>query len=65
MLECILDKPIGDKFPSLFENVGILKSFFQLDHQVDSRLYLNEATTLCHSKKIRWFVIIMMYFQSH
>ena len=33
---------IREKFPSLLENVvlGSLKSFFQLDHQVDISLYL-------------------------
>ena len=44
-----------DKFPSLFENVVLegLKSFFQLDHQVDISLYLTEvATALCHSREL-------------
>ena len=32
LLECLLYKPIRDKFPSLFENVvpGSLKSFLQI-----------------------------------
>lgn len=36
MLDCPLDKPITNKFPTLIVNVvrGSLKSFFQLDHQV-------------------------------
>ena len=44
-----------DEFPSLFENVVLegLKSFFQLDHQVDISLYLTEAATaLCHSREL-------------
>ena len=54
VLECSLHKPIRDKFPSLFENVvlGILKSFFQLDHQVDIRLYLTEVATIHHSREL-------------
>jgi hypothetical protein len=54
MLECPLDKPIRDKFPLLFQNValGSLKSFFQLDHQMDFSLYLKEDTTLCHFKQL-------------
>ena len=49
-LECPLFNPIKDVFPSIFENVvpWSLKSFFQLDHQVDINLYLMEATTLYH-----------------
>ena len=48
MLECPLYEPIRDKFTSLFENVvlGSLKSFFQLDHQVDICLFLKKATAL-------------------
>ena len=53
-LECPMYNPIWDKFSSLFENVvlGSLKSFFQLDHQVDISLYLTEATALRHSMKL-------------
>ena len=42
--------PVRDKFPSLFENVvpGSLKSFFQLDQQVNISLYLTEATAIHH-----------------
>ena len=49
-----LYNPIRDKFHSLFENVilGSLKSFFQLNHQVDISLYLTEATSLCHSRDL-------------
>ena len=32
--------------------LGSLKSFFQLDHQIKISLYLMEATTLCHFKKL-------------
>ena len=37
VLECPLYKPSRAKYPSRYENVvlGSLKSFFQLDHQVD------------------------------
>ena len=54
VLECPLYDFIRDKFPSLFKNVvsGCFKSFFQLDQQVDIILYLTEATTLGHSKKL-------------
>ena len=46
--------PIKDKLPSLFENVvlGSLKSFFQLDFQVDISLYLTKATALHHSREL-------------
>ena len=46
------NKPIRDKFPSQFENVilGSLKSFFQLEHQVD--ICLTKATALYHSKQL-------------
>ena len=48
MLECPSHNPIRDKIPSIFENVvpKNLKSFFQLDHQVDISLYLTETTVL-------------------
>ena len=54
LLECPLYKPIRNKCPSLFEDVGLgsLKSFFQLDHQVDINLYLTKATALHHSKEL-------------
>ena len=54
VLECPLYNSIRDKFQSLFENVvlGSLKSFFQLDHQVDISLYLTEATALRHSREL-------------
>ena len=55
MLECPLYNFIRDiKFQSLFEKVilGSLKSFFKLDQQVDISMYLMEATTLCHSRKL-------------
>jgi hypothetical protein len=49
-----LYNPIRDKFHSLFENVllGSLKSFLQLNHQVDISLYLTEAMALCHSRHL-------------
>ena len=45
---------IKDKWQSLFENVvlGNLKSFFQLDHQVDVSLYLTDAIALHHPKEL-------------
>ena len=54
MLECPIYIPITHKFPSLSENVvlGSLKSFFQSDQQVNISLYLKEASTLRHSKKL-------------
>lgn len=53
MLECPLCNPIRDKFPSLFENVVArsLKSFLQIEQQVNISFYLTEANTLCHSRK--------------
>ena len=50
VLECTPYNPIGDKFPSLFENVmlGCLESFFRFDHQVEITLCLMEATALHH-----------------
>ena len=61
VLECPLYKPIADKFPLLFRNgvLGSLKSFLQLNHQVDISFHLMEATVICHSN---WFETIMMYF---
>ena len=54
VLECPLHNPSRDKSPSLFENVvvGTLKSFIQLDHQVDVSLYLTETTTLCPCREL-------------
>jgi len=54
VLECPLYSSIRDKFQSLFENIvlGSIKSFFQLDHQVDISLYLTEATALRHSREL-------------
>jgi hypothetical protein len=54
----VLERPlynlIKDKFPSLFENVipRSLKSFFQLDHQVDISLYLIEANVPRNSREL-------------
>jgi hypothetical protein len=44
--------PIRDEFPSPLEKVvpGSIKSFFRLDQQVNSSLYLTGATALCHSR---------------
>ena len=52
LLECPLYNSIRDKFPSLSKKIipGSLKSFF--DQQVNIRLYLTEATTLRHSRKL-------------
>ena len=54
VMECPIYNPIRHKFPSLFENVvlGSLKSFFQLDYQVDISLYLSKATAPYHSRKL-------------
>jgi hypothetical protein len=54
VFECLLYNPIREKFLSLFKNVvpGSLKSFFQWDQQVNVRLYLTEATALCHSREL-------------
>ena len=43
-----------EKFQTLFQKIilGSLKSFFQLDHQVEISLYLTEATALRHSWKL-------------
>ena len=67
MLEYCLYNPIEDKFPPLFEKVvlGSLKSFFQLDHQVDASLYLMEATHTPPLWRFSWFETILMHFQSH
>ena len=54
VLECPLYNPIRDKFMSLFENVvpRSLKYFFQLDMQINIRLYLIEATKLHRFRKL-------------
>ena len=54
VLELPLYNPIIGNFSSLFENVvvGNLKSFFQLDHQVDITLYFTEAAKLHHSGEL-------------
>jgi hypothetical protein len=54
VLECPLCNHVRDKFPSLFENVVLenLKSFLQLNHQVDINLYLTKATALRHSRDL-------------
>ena len=49
VLECPLYNFIRDKFQSI---IGSLKSFFQLDHQVEISLYLTEAIALCHSREL-------------
>ena len=53
-VEYPLHNLVRDKFSSLFEDVilGSLKTFFQLDQQVDISLYLMEATTLRHSREL-------------
>ena len=55
-----------DRFALLFENVILwrLKSFFQLDDQVDIRLYLTEATVLYHSRELASLKTITMYFHN-
>ena len=58
VLKYPLYSSIRDRFVSLFHNIvllGILKSFFQLDHQIDTSLckaYLTKANALCYSKEI-------------
>ena len=54
VLECPLNNPIRDKFPSRFENVvpRSLKCFFRRDQQVNTSLYLTEATALHHSREL-------------
>jgi hypothetical protein len=54
MLECPLYNFISNKFPSILENVilGSLKSFFQLDLQVNISLYLTVANSLRHSRQL-------------
>jgi len=55
---------IRDKVQSLFERVilGSLKTFFQLDHQVDLSCCFMEAIALHHSKEFSLFDTVMMYF---
>ena len=64
ILESPLYDPIRDKFLSLFENVVLdnLKSFFQLDDQVDISLYLMKATTSPPLLGITWFETILVGF---
>ena len=59
--------PLEIKIQPLFGKAvwRTLKSFFQLDHQVDMSLYLTKTTTLHQSKKISWFDIAMLYLQSN
>ena len=54
VLKCPLYNPIRDKFPSLFENVEpeSLKSFFQLDQQVNFSLYPTVATIVRHTREL-------------
>ena len=54
LLEWPLYNPFRDKFPSLFENVllGSLKSFVQINQQVNVSLYVTEATALCHYREL-------------
>ena len=54
VLECPLNNFIKDKFHSPFEKVVLrrLKSFFQMDHQVNVSIYLTQATTLHHSREL-------------
>ena len=53
-LECPMYDFIRDRFPSSFHNVqlGNLKSFFQLDNQVDTNLDLTKALALCCSREL-------------
>ena len=54
VLKCPLYKPIRDKFPSTFDNVVLrsLKSFFQLDQQVNISMYPTETSALRQSKEL-------------
>ena len=54
MLEYPLYKCMRDRVASLFESVILqsLKSFFQLNKQVDIHLYLMETTTLLHFREL-------------
>jgi hypothetical protein len=54
VLECPLYNRIRDKSPPQFKSVvsGNLKSFFQLDQQVNISLYLTEITGLRHSREL-------------
>jgi hypothetical protein len=53
LLECPLDISSRDKFQPLFEYaiLGSLKSFFQVDQQVNISHFLTKATALHHSRK--------------
>ena len=50
MLDCPLYYPIRDKFSTLFEDVVLcsLKSFFQLNHQVDINFKFAISRSLLH-----------------
>jgi hypothetical protein len=54
VLKYPLYKSILIDFHLLFEKVvsGSLKSFFELDNQVKTSVYLTEATALHHSKEL-------------
>jgi hypothetical protein len=67
MLECALYKVNKDKFPSLFKNavLGSLKSFFQLDHQVDISFYFTKVTALYYSRELVGLKPSCCTFKSH
>ena len=54
MLECSLYNSMEDTFQLRFENavLGSLKSFFQLDYQVDISFYLMDDIAICHSSEL-------------
>ena len=60
VLDCPLYNINNDKFQSLFPKVvlGSLEFYFQLDHWVDTSLYLKEAITLHH---FRGLAILMCF----
>ena len=53
VLECPLDNSSRKKFQSLFEHAVLesLKSFFQVDQQVNICHFLTKATALHHSRE--------------
>ena len=63
VLECPLYNSISDRFPSLFQNVilGNLKSFFQLNQQVDLSYYLKGGHCTLILKGISLFDTILMH----
>lgn len=71
VLECPLYNSIRDMFSSLFHNIivlGILKSFYQLDHQIDTSLwnaYLAEANALRYLKEIPLITSFSIWCTSH